>query len=637
MQYLLKLTHVMTWEIVVAFKIIICLSNITNNNLIVFIYMAEIAIPLIALGSMYVISNQDDDKNIEGYTNMGKPVNALPNVIPPEPPINFPKTKGVTSRNVRAYKNANQTTDKYFNQQVFKMVEQDNPRDSVGGSTKSVMGLTGEPINKADFKHNNMKPFFGARVKGSRANMNQAEATLDNMQGAGTHYRKKREQAPLFKPQANMSWANGMPNMNDFLQSRVNPSTKMSNIKPWEEEKVAPGLGLGYTTSGSGSGYNAAVEDRNAWLPKTVNQLRVDTNPKMSFGLQGHQGPATAYIKDYGHIENQGRVEKNRPDTDYTVGPSRWFTTTGIEKKQTARGIEVLQHQNRPETTVEYFGTGGDVDSKATYVVGQSKPTLRQQLDGPLHGTASASHKAAPTTGDYGNGTYQNLCNNRSTTRQAENLGGVQGMIKAVVAPIFDVLRPTKKENVIGNLRPNGNVQNLITKPRIYDPADRVRTTIREQTGDLLDNNHLNVDGIANGDAYMVTKHQAYGQERDTTNVAYGGSAGPAASYNSKSYAAEYNQRNNPNKIHKSHTNHGVSSTLNSNMNIAIGKRDSDRNNGRAFAGGATIGGGHSTQTYGHLSGRQQYDQQKNNERMNPDILTAFKNNPYTQSLNSWA
>ena len=24
-------------------------------------------------------------------------------------------------------------------------------------------------------------------------------------------------------------------------------------------------------------------------------------------------------------------------------------------------------------------------------------------------------------------------------------------------------------------------------------------------------------------------------------------------------------------------------------------------------------------------------------ERMNPDILSAFKSNPYTQSLNSWA
>ena len=106
----------------------------------------------------------------------------------------------------------------------------------------------------------------------------------------------------------------------------------------------------------------------------------------------------------------------------------------------------------------------------------------------------------------------------------------------------------------------------------------------------------MNVDGITNGDAYMVTKHQAYGQERDTTNVAYGGSAGPAASYNSKSYAAEYNQCNNPNKVHKSHTNHGVSSTHNNNMNIAISKRDADRNNNRAYAGGATIAGGHRLQ-----------------------------------------
>ena len=597
--------------------------------------MAEIAIPLIALGSMYVISNQDDEK--EGFVNMGASPNALPNVIPENPPINFPKRTGVMASNVRAYANPNQSTDKYFKQEVFQRIEQNNPSDSVGGSVNPVMGLTGEPINKKDFKHNNMQPFFGAKIKGSRAGMETAESRLDNMQGAGSQFIRKREQAPLFKPQQNMSWANGMPNMNDFYLSRQNPSTKMSNIKPWDEEKVAPGLGLGYTTQGSGSGYNAAVEDRNAWLPKTVNELRVDTNPKMTFGLNGHQGPATAYIKDSGNIQTQGRVEKNRPDTDYTVGPSRWFTTTGIEKKQTARGIEVLQHQNRPETTTEYFGTGADVDSKATYVIGESKPVLRQQLDAPLQGTAAAIHKAAPTSGDYGAGSYQALCNNRTSTRQADEFGGVQGMIKAVVAPIFDVLRPTKKENVIGNLRPNGNVQNLITKPRIYDPADRVRTTIREQTGDLLDNNHLNVDGIANGDAYMVTSHQAYGQERDTTSVAYGGSAGPAAAYNSKSYAAEYNQRNNPNKTQPSRPAGGVNPTHNSNMNISIGRRDADRNNNRAFAGGATIAGGHSTQTYGQLSGKQVLDQNQMCDRINPDILTAFKNNPYTQSLNSWA
>ena len=37
----------------------------------------ELAVPLIALGGLYVASNQENKK--EGYENMGKPVNSLPN------------------------------------------------------------------------------------------------------------------------------------------------------------------------------------------------------------------------------------------------------------------------------------------------------------------------------------------------------------------------------------------------------------------------------------------------------------------------------------------------------------------------------------------------------------------------------
>ena len=33
----------------------------------------------------------------------------------------------------------------------------------------------------------------------------------------------------------------------------------------------------------------------------------------------------------------------------------------------------------------------------------------------------------------------------------------------------------------------------------------------------------------------------------------------------------------------------------------------------------------------------QSYDQNVNNDRIAPELLNAFKNNPYTQSLTSWA
>lgn len=590
--------------------------------------MAELAIPLVALGGLYVISNHNNKD--EGFTNMGAPPNAIPNVIPPNAPVNYPVTKGVQDSNPKRYTNANQTTDKFYSKGVFQQIEQNNPRDSVGGSTQTTMSMTGDPINKAEFKHNNMVPFFGARVKGATVGSDISQTQLDNMQGAGSQYRRKTEQAPLFKPQANMAWANGMPNTTEFMLSRQNPSTKMSNVKPWDEVKVAPGLGLGYTTEGSGSGYNAAVEERNAWLPKTVDQLRADTNPKMSYGLDGYQGPAAYYNKEAANTSTMGKVEKNRPDTNYEVGPSRWFTSTGIEKGQTVRSDQIMQHTNRPDySETDYYGAGAK-EGQATYINSYVNNSHKQQLDGP--GVAAPTGKAAPTTNDYGNGSYNALCNNRSTTRQPQEAGGLQSLVSAMVAPVLDVLRPTRKENVIGNARVNGNAQSTVNALPIYNPGDRTRTTIREQTE--KGSQHIYVQGQTDG-AYKVSQPQAVAQERDSTCIQYSGNAAPINSANMSQVAA-YNQRNNPNKTIPGRTNHGGMQTLNSNVNMAL-RDDALRHNTRQNAGSANVTAIPSVDIYGDVNMPQYYDNCQGCDRINPDILTAFKNNPYTHSLNSWA
>jgi hypothetical protein len=42
--------------------------------------------------------------------------------------------------------------------------------------------------------------------------------------------------------------------------------------------------------------------------------------------------------------------------------------------------------------------------------------------------------------------------------------------------------------------------------------------------------------------------------------------------------------------------------------------------------------------THGKISGgNMKFNDMHNFDRINPDILTAFKSNPYTQSLQSWA
>ena len=54
----------------------------------------ELAIPFLALGGMYIISNQQSntckEKKKETFENMGKKTNYLPNTV--IPPQNFPVT-----------------------------------------------------------------------------------------------------------------------------------------------------------------------------------------------------------------------------------------------------------------------------------------------------------------------------------------------------------------------------------------------------------------------------------------------------------------------------------------------------------------------------------------------------------------
>ena len=203
-----------------------------------------------------------------------------------------------------------------------------------------------------------------------------------------------------------MTYANGTPSYTDFLQSRVNPSMRMANVKPWEEVRVGPGLNKGYTSSGS-DGFNAGMEARKEWQPKTVDELRTTNNPKMVYNgvVLGANAGSGRYNRGI-----VGKVEKNRPDTFYLNTPDRWFTTGGQEKAQRGRAEEVLRAENRPGTTREYFGVGGDTkEHSGTYQEGQYNLPRRPQLDplskypGPANDPGAWTiHKNDDDISDYG-------------------------------------------------------------------------------------------------------------------------------------------------------------------------------------------------------------------------------------------
>ena len=153
-----------------------------------------------------------------------------------------------------------------------------------------------------------------------------------------------------------------------------------------------------------------------------------------------------------------GRVEKNRPDTYFINGEDRWLTTTGIEKAQKARGTITLKPENRAYQVREHFGQGS-VEANGTYVNRNYQRSEKPQFKSLNMGIATdkdgwnvkGEKKNMREIQQEG---YRPLANARNLTKQQKELGPVARGFRAMVTPLLDVLRPSRKQNVIGNMRP---------------------------------------------------------------------------------------------------------------------------------------------------------------------------------------
>jgi len=612
----------------------------------------EIAIPLIALAGMYVVSNQTNEsctdkeirksirqKKSENFTNMGirsnlgvRADNGLPNTnIPPQ---NFPVSNiNQLVDTTQEYSNPNVATDKYFNQHLYQKNIQNNI--PVGQNPPQIFSMTGNYLESEQFRHNNMVPFNGGKVKGHAYDINISESVLDNMNGSGSQTIKKIEQAPLFKPEDNMQWANGMPNQSDFYQSRVNPGMKNNNTKPFDSVMVGPGLDKGFGINGS-NGYNSGMEARDKWLPKTIDQLRVDTNPKLEYELINHEGPANSFIKSVPTAQMIGRVEKQRPDTFFINTQDRWFTTTGAEKGETLRPIQEMGVLRRNDIASEYMGPAGSVDIKAGHAPENFESSRRIQLPCNPVNPSSAIGKGPTNGGDIFLKSHTNYENNRSTIKQPDTLrSGFSGAIGAVIAPIMDVFRPTRKSEATQNLRIYGDVSTSVSKGYVYNPQDTAPTTNKETA---LYAPTFNVNNQKEG-IYVNNYSTPDMTQRDTTSCEYYTAAGGASTgFGNMDYSSAYMQTNNDIKAQTivNRPNQGGTQLFNQSMHLSTIKADQDRLDGRVNPAYSQLSSlPPSVKTYGALKASQYYNECAGCDRIQPDILNAFRSNPYVHSLSS--
>ena len=607
----------------------------------------ELLAPVAALAGLYIVSNQKKTENFTQrtgiYENSYLPNVDVPNTnYPQEYPVQNPPND-LTSElsTVNKYSGNSAYTDKYFNpnsnSSLVGSVSSQNSQmfsnQTPDPASAQYVSLTGEKVGMDYFQHQNMQPFFGSRMRTIRTDANATESQMDTYTGAGSQIISKTERAPLFSPQENYQWAFGAPNMTDFYQSRVNPSNKMSNVKPFAEEYVAPGIGAGYGSEGVG-GYNSALYARDMYLDRGVDELRVANHLKPSgISLLGHEGPAISRITQMGQLGDQ---QKNRVDTTFEWGPERYMTTVGMATAPACRGIDILKNQAREETTQSYTGIAGAAND-GTYVEGEYMPSKHIDLGAVPITPAYRTNAGGANEGDFGNKSRMIYQNNRSANQQDTYFGAFGGAIGAVVAPLLDALRPSRRENAVGSLRPYQNPSSTVSNSYVFNPADRPATTIKEMTEDGTGHLFMDRNQTQGGTGYIVAGNQPIVNNRMTQSDFYYAGVGSAGERGRqpRTYDAEYRQRNNDVKSSTltSYTPAGKNGIFSGQINMTAKPKDDLQKNNRAMD--PTMPRPTPTLSMmGQQTGPQSQSFNTNIQldRTAPDMLSQLKGNPFAIS-----
>jgi hypothetical protein len=240
-----------------------------------------------------------------------------------------------------------------------------------------------------------------------------------------------------------------------------------------------------------------------------------------------------------------------------------------------------------------------------------------------------------PTENDFGAKTLHSYNNSRTANKQTGYFGMIGGAIGSVVAPLLDVVRPSRKENTIGTLRPYQNASTTIPLSYVFNPADRPNTTTRETTENSKF--HLN-SGTSelNKGGYMVTPNQPVQNARMTQSDYFyaGNSSANDGAKGLRPYDAEYNQRNNDVKSSTidGRLVPGGMALLNNQQNIKNGDRSTKISQNYVTGPSSTRSPG--LDTMGQLQGKQELYSGMNNDRLNQlDMKQLLQGNPYARSI----
>ena len=377
-----------------------------------------------------------------------------------------------------------------FNQKILNNNNTGFPQDNISrefnNGSSFVSSLSGENINKEGF-HDNMVPFIKNKNQ-QNLSANSYSNTLGRHTGADETYRpKKQEVKSFFDVTPNNSYVYGSPSFTDTVgRDRYIPSQKRTNEKAFQDIRVGPGLAAGYTAEPIGG--LTQSNTRDYILPKSTDQLRSVTNPNITYegriinGLKSSQRGL------------QAKPVKHKPEKFYKSSEERGNRSSATKASQLREKYYMKPTQKQHQR--EYFGGIGQSEIRKPRKEGAYRRSTKNNYMAPTPRNAYRESgwninnaEVTNNVGDYGKHGIENKANERDTTQDRIHLNNLTTSVKKLITPITDFFRRTRKENAIGNIRPEGNMNAAMpSKQTVYDPSDIARTTIKEQN---IDNDYI--------------------------------------------------------------------------------------------------------------------------------------------------
>ena len=395
----------------------------------------------------------------------------------------------------------------FYNRQIFN--DSTNTfiaeKTSAAAVNSSVNSLTGEKIPVSEFTHNNMVPFFGGHIR-QNVNVESNRSIMENFQGSEpVFWKEKEEQKPLFKQEKNVSFVHGTPSRTSSVTERYVPSNFRQGEFPFQPQHIGPGIGLNPDDLPTGGFHQ---DTRQYELPRTVDELRQGSNPKITYN--GRLKPGKTVVTNR---SEPSEMAKKTSDSYFENSPERYLTTVSNEKEQTYRSEIVEKFTNRRTTCDnEYKGAVAPSQTKLSDLrVQEYSSPFKDATESGMNAQRNVVVPDVKGVNDYGRDSIALEITKRNEIEENTYSSNISSIFHAMFAPLADLMKHTRNEELVEKDRATeGMVVASVKAGVVHDPMDIARTTIKETN---VDNSH---EGFYGG---IRTASIVYDAENDIARV----------------------------------------------------------------------------------------------------------------------